>query len=70
MNPSPDLAEFIEAVAADSGLLRVLGEEKSADTFAAACATFARERGLSVTAGEVCDLLRARTVLWYQRHVL
>lgn len=69
MNPSPDLAAFIEAVAADSGLRRSLAAEKSDDTFAAACAALAEKHSLHVTAEEVRALLRERTMAWLERHI-
>lgn len=70
MNPSPDLAEFIEIIADDCELQRLLADEKSTDAFAAACATLAEKHSLRVTADEVCELLRERTLTWLQRHIL
>lgn len=70
MNPSPDLAEWIEVIADDSELQRTLAGQKSADDFAAACAALAEKHSLRVTPDEVCELLRARTITWHQRHIL
>ena len=70
MNPSPDLAEFIEVIAGDAELQRLLADEKSTEAFASACATLAEKHSLQVTADEVCELLRERTTTWLQRHIL
>ena len=70
MNPSPDLAELIEIIAADENLQRSLGAEKSDDAFALASAALAERRALRVTAEEVRVLLQARTIFWLQRHIL
>ena len=70
MNPSTDLAEFIGVVAGDEALRRTLSEEKSDEAFADACAVLATERSLRVDADEVRELLRVRTMLWHQRHIL
>lgn len=70
MDPSPDLAEFIEVVEADSDLQRALADEKSNDTFSLACAVLAEKLSLRVTAEEVRALLQARMLIWLQRHIL
>lgn len=70
MNPSPDLATFIEVVADDAEIRSALAQEQSDESFAEACAALAQQRGLEVNAAEVCTLLRARAIAWLQRDIL
>lgn len=70
MNPPPDLEEFIEVIADDAELQRALADENPTDEFANACATLAVKHNLRVTADEVRELLRERTLTWHQRHIL
>jgi hypothetical protein len=70
MTPSPDLAALIEIIAADPVTERALADEKSNDALALACAALAEMHSLRVTADEVRALLRARTLIWMQRHIL
>jgi hypothetical protein len=68
MEPTPDLAALIESIAEDSALLRSLSEENTVDGFAAGCVAAAEARGLRVTAADICRLIRAREIRWYERN--
>jgi hypothetical protein len=67
---SPSLAEFIELVARDDELRRILAGEARPEAFTEACARLAETRGLIVNADEVRALLRERAMVWQQRHIL
>lgn len=69
MNAPESLAAFVECVAADAALRKLLAREPNHERFAEQCVREGAQRGLAFQAGDVRQCLQRTHLAWLQRNL-